>query len=223
VSNGGHSHGYGSGGEHTHGGGGGSSGVGIGLAILMGIFVIGGAVAFITDAVSKHAALSHDSVLTQQDSAIRSARLGISCREIVENANGSQSVGPQCGSGIKSAALAIQLTGLPAGVKLTNSSTRGTYGASCTVIAGGDQVAGSTSMVTGRSFQEVPSSSSGMWLPSDTCEIQILEPSQAVEIDITRQSISDSNTSNSFLIRKFTATLDPGWFTTDGAVYGSQG
>jgi hypothetical protein len=45
---------------------------------------------------------------------------------------------------------------------------------------------------------------------------------QAVAIEIDRWSVGDSNTGNYFVIRQFTAALDPGWYADSGAIYGSQ-
>ena len=219
-----HSHGGGSSGAHSHGSGGNSSG-GVVVAILLGIVVLGVIISFVVHAVSQHRALSTDSALTPGDKLIQSAGLSISCREIVMDANGKQSVGPSCSSGIKSSALAIQLVGVP-GVRFTDSHARGTYSASCSVISGGDSVGFGMDMVTGKSFRDTPTvlgSANGMWLPSNTCEISIVEPVQAVAIEIDRWSVGDSNTGNFFIIRKFTAALEPGWHNDSGVIYGSQG
>jgi len=219
-----HSHSGGSSGAHTHGGGGGYDGVGVVLGVGGAIIMVVAAIIFAVHYFTYHAALKHDAVMTPQDKLIRSARLSISCREIVQDANGTQSVGPPCSSGIRSAALAIQLIGVPRGVKFVNSGVRGTYQASCTVISGGDQVAGGGgTILTGKSHQETSTSSSAMWLPSNTCAIGILEPSQAVEIEIDRLSVGDSGTGNFYIVRQFTVRLDPRWYSNDGSVYSTSG
>ena len=219
-----HSHTGGSSGAHTHGGGSGNDGVGIVLGVGGAIIIVVAAIMFAVHYFTYHAALNHDMVMTPQDKLIRSANLSISCHEIVENANGMQSVGPRCSSGIRSAGLAIQLRGLPPGVKFVNSDARGTYSASCTVISGGDQVANSgTSILTGKVYEGTPNDYSGMWLPSNTCEISIVEPSQAVEIEIDRWSVGDSGTGNFYIVRQFTARLDPRWYSNDGNVYNLAG
>lgn len=220
ISAGGHSHSGGSSGAHSHGSGS-SGGEGVVIAIVLSIFVTIGIVIMVVHIISHQAALRHDSVLTPQDISIRSAKLTIACREI-EDFNGTESVGPPCSSAVKSASLAIQLIGVPPGVSFQNSDARGTYSASCTVIAGGYAVAGGGgNIITGPTRQDTDSSGpSGVSLPSNTCTISIEEPSQAVEIDISRWSVGDSNTGNSFVIRQFTVNLDSNWYRVDGILYG---
>ena len=150
VQGGGHSHGGGSSGAHSHGPTQSGDG-GVFVAIGLGIVVVFGIVVMVVHIISSHAALRHDSALTPQDKEIQAASFSIACHEI-EEVNGTQQMGPRCSPAVKSGTLAIQLLGLPRDVTLADSQERGSYSARCTVIAGGDQVAGGGgSMVTGPS------------------------------------------------------------------------
>ena len=168
--------------------------------------------------ISSHAALRHDSALTPQDMHIRSAPLRISCR-VIEDVNGTQAVGPPCSPAVRSSGLAIQLVGVPRGVSFVDSHARGTYSASCSVVSGGDSVGYGGSFITGASRRKTSSSDFPIALPSNTYVISILEPSQAVDIEIDRWSVGDSNTGNDYVIRQFTVRLDPGWYRDDGNFY----
>jgi hypothetical protein len=219
MHDGSHSHSGGSSGAHTHGSGSSSSG-GVLVAILLIVAFVAGSVTIAVHIIGDREKLRHDSVLTPEDMRIRAAKLAIACREI-EELNGADVVGPPCSADVKSAMFAIQLLGVPPGVKFTSSGTRGTYGASCTLIAGGDAETGSVgTIVTSPSRQGTfLSSPQGVLLPSNTCAVSTTEPVQAVEIDISRASISDNGDAYSIPIREFIANIDQSWYSSDGTVY----
>jgi hypothetical protein len=169
--------------------------------------------------MSDNARVRHDSALTRKDMEIRSAPLSVKCRAVQE-INGKESIGPPCSSATKSSALVIELRGVPRNVRFRSSpGPRGTYSASCTLIAGGDAVAGSEQLLSRPSKQTIDFDFARVSLPLNACIVSPSEAVQSVEIDIVRWSIGDSNSATSFTIRQFRRKIHRNWYRLDASLY----
>ncbi len=215
-----HSHGGGSGGAHSHGTGSGG-GAGFAVAIVVGVLaaVLLGWILF--DAISNTIKENNDKKFNQQDMSIRSAKVMMKCRALEISGRVPQA-GPACSSATRSAALIIELKGLPAGAHIGHSALEGQYYGTCTVL----NSAREADTPWQSEFLTKPSSTeinigpnlfpTKITLPGNACAISPYSDSRYVKITIIRWGRIDGQ---QYVIRQIIEKINPSWYRLDESLY----
>jgi hypothetical protein len=206
-----HSHSGGSGGSHSHGSGdsgtpgGGCIALGLGIPFAIVIVIL------IIHTIVSNVERNHDSILNRTDRLIISANLTVGCRA-VEERHGRLLVGPSCSQAAKSAALVIEMKGVPSGVRFLSSGSRGQYYAHCIP----DGAGGGGNLITKPTVQGTGFfGTMNIALPGNACVISPGPYTTSVEIGIVRWGVGNTQ----YDVRSVTVQIDPSWYRLDNSFF----